>query len=141
MSVNPPPPTQDGPVMLKGSDLALGLVALVTEIVVFAGLLHLAYELSSPGSARMVVAGIVGAAAICGWGLFMAPKGPRRLPVRWRVFVAAALALVVGGLLIAVDETRWGYVVLAAGAALSLVQWQIGERTTQRRPAPRPDDE
>ena len=141
MSLSPQPPKQDGPVMLKGSDLALGLVALVAEIVVFAGLVFLVRDLGGGAGTGTILASVAIVVTIVLWGRYMAPKGSRRLPTSRRVLVAAALALAVGAGLIAIDETRWGYVVLAAGAALSLVQWQIGERTTQRRPAPRPDDE
>ena len=120
------------PVMLKGSDLALGLVALVAEIVVFAALVFLVRELGGGAGTGTILASIAIVATIVLWGRYMAPKGARRLPTSRRVLVAAALALVVGAGLIAIDQARWGYVVLAAGSVLSLVQWRIGERMTHR---------
>ena len=73
------------PVMLSGSALALGLVALVAEIVLFAAIGQLAHHHAGGGVTGIVVAVVVLALAAVLWGVFMAPNSPRRISLRPRV--------------------------------------------------------
>ena len=79
------------PVMLSGSALALGLVALVAEIVLFAAIGQLAHHHAGGGVTGIVVAVVVLALAAVLWGVFMAPNSPRRISLRPRVGVYGVL--------------------------------------------------
>ena len=126
------------PVMLSGSALALGLVALVAEIVLFAAIGQLAHHHAGGGVTGIVVAVVVLALAAVLWGVFMAPNSPRRISLRPRVGVCGELGLVLGGLLFAAGWTVWGVVVGVCGLGLAAVQWVMG-RAQERAEAARTD--
>ena len=124
------------PVMLSGSALALGLVALVAEIVLFAAIGQLAHHHAGGGVTGIVVAVVVLALAAVLWGVFMAPNSPRRISLRPRVGVCGVLGLVLGGLLVAAGWNVWGVVVGVCGLGLAAVQWVMG-RAQERAEAAR----
>ena len=121
-------PRPDGPVMLSGTALVLGVIALVAEVLVFIGLALLARDLAGGGlRGTLVMAGVV-LVGILAWGWFMAPTSTRRLPVIPRVGICILLGVVVGGVLLLRGWTPWGWIVLAAGLALALAQWAMDRR-------------
>jgi hypothetical protein len=117
------------PSVLTGRALALGVVALATEIVLFAGLAQLAYRLGGGGKTGIVAAFVALGLAAGGWSAVMAPTAARRLPVRLRALVCVVAGLLVGGGLVASGWTVWGVVVLVAGIACAAAQQLMPQGT------------
>lgn len=115
----PEPGGQDSrrsdPVLLTGSALVVGVVALVCEVILFAGLAQLAHHLAGGGTVGIVVAVLALALGAVGWGVFMAPTARRRLPSRARALVCLVAGVALGAGLVASGWTIWGVVVAVAG--------------------------
>ena len=86
--------------MLRGINLAIKFVLELAAVAAFA-----AWGASAGSGASAVVLGVAAAAvAVASWGVFAAPKSPRRLPTRPRIafelafFALAVVALVALGL-------------------------------------------
>lgn len=126
------------PVVLSGSLLAFGVVALAAEVALFAALGQLAHHYAGGGTRGVVVAAVVLLVAAVLWALFMAPPARRRLALVPRVAVCAVLGLALGGALAGAGWPVWGTVVVIAGIALALVQWTLGRRS-ERAVAARTD--
>ena len=113
-------------VMLSGSLLVLGIVALVGEVLLFAALGQLLHWSVGGGWLGILVAAVGLVLAAGAWGLFMAPKGRRRLPTLSRVIVCAIAGVGLGALLSAQGWPRFGVAVMAAGLAVAGIQWIQG---------------
>ncbi|MBK8730718.1 MAG: hypothetical protein IPM00_15730 [Tetrasphaera sp.] len=108
--------------MLSGSALALGLVALVAEIVLFAAIGQLAHHHAGGGVTGIVVAVVVLALAAVLWESSWPRTAPRRISLRPRVGVCGVLGLVLAGLLFAAGWTVVSSSVCAASA------WRLSSR-------------
>lgn len=131
----PPEPSQPGPVMLTGADLALGLVALAAEIVLFGALAHLARELGGDDGNGTIAAAVVIVLTVVLWARYMAPKSPRRLAVTLRAPICLLLGLAVGWGLRVVDWPRWGAAVMIIGVVLAATQWLMDQRASDHQQA------
>lgn len=123
----------DSVVMHSGVTLALGLLALVGEVLLFAGLGQLLHWLAGGGWVGVAVAAIGLVIAAGAWALFMAPTAARRLPTLVRTAVCAVLGLALGATLYAVGWPRFGLAVALGGFAAALTQHLLGAR-----PSPEP---
>jgi hypothetical protein len=122
--------------MFSGSLLALGIVALIGEVLLFAALGQLLHWSVGGGWLGILVAAIGLVLAAGAWGLFMAPKGRRRLPALTRVIICAIVGVALGALLSSAGWPRFGVAVIVAGLAVAGIQWIQGRERAVGRLAP-----
>ena len=117
------PTSRDGVVMLAGSALAFGVLALVGEVLLFAALGQLLHWVVGGGWLGIFVAAVGLVIAAGAWGLWMAPKARRRLRVLTRVIICAVVGVALGALLSAAGWPRFGVAVIVAGLLVAGIQW------------------
>ena len=102
--------------------LVLAVVAFVVEVALFGGVGAIAHDAVGGGVRGWVAAAVATAAALVLWGLFVAPKARRRLGVRARVAVSAALCAATAYGLVQADHPCWGWFVGIAGVTVVAAQ-------------------
>ncbi len=111
MSEERPGPAHDAAVFTTPALLLLAVVAFVTELALFGGVGAIAFAAVGGGAGAWFAAAAATALVVVLWGLFMAPRGRRRLGPVPRTVLAlllctgAAIGLVLAG------WTWWGWFV------------------------------
>lgn len=109
---------QDGGV--RGAAGANAVLAFLLELALLAAMVTLGVRLDVPVVAKVLLAILLPAAVIAVWGLWVAPRAPRRMPVRPR-FVLQAVLFGLGALALAVAGLPLLAVVFAVLVAAHLV--------------------
>jgi hypothetical protein len=97
--------------------VVLATVAFVVEVALFGGV-----GAVGGGPAGWLAAAVATAAVLVLWGLFMAPKGARRLSPGVRTLVAFLLCAATAAGLVWAGWTWWGWFVGIAGLAVVAAQ-------------------
>ncbi len=105
----------------------LATVAFVVEVALFGGVGAVAYAAVGGGVAGWLAAAAATAVVLVLWGLFMAPKGSRRLPPGVRQVVAFVLCTGTAVGLVWAGWTWWGWFVGVAGLAVVAAQTVLHE--------------
>ncbi|MBD3784073.1 MAG: DUF2568 domain-containing protein [Micrococcales bacterium] len=107
--------------------VALAAVAFVVELALFGGVAVVTHDLVGGGASGWALGVLATVVVLVLWGLFMAPKGRRRLRpgprTAWAVVLvyAVALGLLAGG------HTGWAWFVGVAGLAVVAAQTVLHE--------------
>ena len=114
--------------------LALAVVAFVVELALFGGVGAIVFDAAGRGWAGWLAAVAATALVLVVWGLFVAPKGRRRLGTGGRVLLSGALCVATAYGLVTAGWPWWGWFVGVAGlvvvaAQVVLPQAPAGERT------------
>ncbi len=102
--------------------LLLAAIAFVTELALFGGVGAVAYSAVGGGVGAWVAAVAATAAVLVFWGVFMAPKGRRRLGPGARTLLALLLCGGTAVGLVLAGWTWWGWFVGIAGLAVVAAQ-------------------
>jgi hypothetical protein len=96
----------------------LAAVAFVVELALFGGVGAVAYAAAGRGVGGWVAGVVATLAVLALWGLFMAPRGRRRLGPGVRTLLALVLCVGTAVGLVLAGWTWWGWFVGVAGLAV-----------------------
>ncbi len=125
-------PDRGAAAQLTGSRLMVGAVALVGEVVLFAGLGQLLYAGVGGGWKGILAAAAGLALAALAWGIFMAPTAARRVSTLTRAVVGAVAGVACGALLASAGWPRFGAAAMVAGLAVAGTEWVMERRSPPR---------
>ncbi len=117
-----PTPGHGADLMSTPSLLVLAVVAFAVELALFGGVGAIAYEVVGGGLRGWLAAAAGTAGVLLFWGVFMAPKGRRRLATTPRLVVSAALCVGTAYGLVQTGHPWWGWFVGIAGVAVVVAQ-------------------
>ncbi len=118
----PPAPAHDPAAITTPALLLLATVAFVTELALFGGVGAIAWSAVGGGALAWLAAGAATAAVLVLWGLFMAPRGRRRLGAGTRTVLALLFCAGTAVGLVLTGWTWWGWFVGVAGLAVVAAQ-------------------
>ena len=133
----PPGPAHDPAAITTPTLLLLAVVAFVTELALFGGVGAIAYAAVGDGVGAWLAGAAATAAVVVLWGLFMAPRGRRRLGAGARTVLALLLCAGTAVGLVLAGWTWWGWFVGVAGLAVVAAQTVLHvDRQPRGRRAP-----